>query len=108
MYSRVSGAVLNQEAIIEKLKECLDPELGINIVDLGLVYSINIEDSNVGVQMTLTTPGCPLDSYFVKDVTSKLKTIKGVKDVMVEMTFDPPWSPSKMTEESKDLLGFVN
>ncbi len=100
--------MLSQEAIIEKLKECLDPELGINIVDLGLIYSINIEDSNVGVQMTLTTPGCPLDSYFVKDVTSKLKTIKGVKDVMVEMTFDPPWNPSKMTEESKDLLGFVN
>ncbi len=100
--------MLSQETIIEKLRECLDPELGINIVDLGLVYSINIEDSNIGVQMTLTTPGCPLDSYFVKDVTSKLKTIKGVKDVMVEMTFDPPWNPSKMTEESKDLLGFVN
>ena len=100
--------MVTQESIVEKLKECIDPELGINIVDLGLIYSVNIEDSNIGVQMTLTTPGCPLDSYFVKDITSKLKTLKGVKDVLVEMTFEPPWNPSKMSQESKDILGFVN
>ena len=100
--------VISQEEIIEKLKTCLDPELGINIVDLGLVYSIGIESSHISVLMTLTTPGCPLDSYFVKDITSKLKTLKGVSDVSVELTFDPPWSISKMTEESKDLLGFAN
>lgn len=86
----------------------MDPELGINIVDLGLVYSINIESSRVKVLMTLTTPGCPLDSYFVKDITDKLKKVDGVKDVSVELTFEPPWSPSKMSEESKDLLGFIN
>jgi metal-sulfur cluster biosynthetic enzyme len=100
--------MVTQEAIIEKLRECLDPELGINIVDLGLVYSINIDDSNIGVQMTLTTPGCPLDSYFVKDITTKLKTLKGVKDVFVELTFDPPWNPAKMSDETRDILGFVN
>ena len=94
--------------VFEKLRECIDPELGINIVDLGLIYSINIESSHIHILMTLTTPGCPLDSYFVKDITAKLKTIKEVKDVSVEMTFEPPWVPSKMSDESKDLLGFVN
>lgn len=100
--------VISQEEVIEKLKTCLDPELGINIVDLGLIYSIGIESSHISILMTLTTPGCPLDSYFVKDITSKLKTLKGVSDVSVELTFSPPWSPSKMTEESQDLLGLAN
>jgi metal-sulfur cluster biosynthetic enzyme len=97
-----------QEEVIEKLKLCLDPELGINIVDLGLIYAISIEGSFVNVQMTLTTPGCPLDSYFVKDITGKIKLLKGVSDVSVEFSFEPPWSPAKMSDESKDLLGFVN
>ena len=96
------------DQIIEKLRQCLDPELSINVVYLGLVYSINVEGSQVRVLMTLTTPGCPLDSYFTKDITSKLKSIKGISDVAVELTFEPPWSPTKMSDESKDLLGFVN
>ncbi len=100
--------IVSQKEIIDKLRQCLDPELGINIIDLGLVYGISIENSHVNVLMTLTTPGCPLDSYFVRDITSKLKTIKGIADVSVELTFDPLWSPTKMSEESKDLLGFVN
>ena len=100
--------MVDERQVIEKLKHCIDPELGINIVDLGLVYSVGIDDSRVNVLMTLTTPGCPLDSYFVKDITDKLKTLKGVKDVSVEMTFEPPWSPTKMSTESKDILGFVN
>jgi len=65
------------EKIIDKLRLCLDPELGINIVDLGLVYSVNIEMSKVHVLMTLTTPGCPLDSYFVKDITSPYEFVVG-------------------------------
>lgn len=91
-----------------KLRECLDPELGVNIVDLGLVYAVYIEGNRVNVLMTLTTPGCPLDSYFTKDITTKLKALKGISDVSVELTFDPPWSPTKMSPEGKDLLGFVN
>ena len=100
--------MVSQDQIIDKLKQCLDPELGINIVDLGLVYGVSIESSRVNILMTLTTPGCPLDSYFVKDITSKLKSIKGVSDVSVELTFDPLWSPIKMSQERQDLLGFVN
>lgn len=100
--------MVSQDSIVEKLKQCFDPELGINIVDLGLIYSINIEGSQVHILMTLTTPGCPLDSYFTRDVTSKLKSIKGVSDASVEFTFEPVWSPSKISDEAKDLLGFVN
>ena len=100
--------MISQDQIIDKLRECLDPELGVNIVDLGLVYGVNIESSSVNVLMTLTTPGCPLDSYFTKDITAKLKTLKGVSDVSVELTFEPPWTPTKMSGEGKDLLGFVN
>lgn len=100
--------MVQQELIIDKLKQCIDPELGINIVDLGLIYSINIEGSRISILMTLTTAGCPLESYFVKDISTKLKSLKGVSDVTVEMTFDPPWNPVKMSQESKDLLGFVN
>lgn len=100
--------MVTQEEVLDKLKLCIDPELGINIVDLGLIYSIIIDQSYVNVQMTLTTPGCPLDAYFVQDITTKLKSHKGISDVSVEFTFDPPWTPSKMSGESRDLLGFVN
>ena len=100
--------MVTQEQIVEKLRECLDPELGVNIIDLGLIYSVNIEGSKVQVLMTLTTAGCPLESYFTKDITARLKALKGISDVSVELTFDPPWTPSKMSQQSKDLLGFVN
>lgn len=100
--------MVTQEQVIDKLKECLDPELGVNIVDLGLVYGVNIEGSRIQVLMTLTTPGCPLDAYFTRDITTRLKSLKGISDVAVELTFDPPWNPTSMSKESKDLLGFVN
>jgi len=100
--------MVTQEQIIEKLKYCIDPELGINIIDLGLIYAVNIDDTRVSVLMTVTTPGCPLDSYFIKDITDKVKSLKGVSAVSVELTFDPPWNPSKMSEESRELLGLVN
>ena len=100
--------MVTQEQVVEKLKACIDPGLGINIVDLGLIYAVNIEDSRVNVLMTMTTPGCPLDSYFVKDITTKVKSLKGVSGVSVELTFEPPWSSAKMTDESKEILGFVN
>jgi len=96
--------MVSQEEIMKKLRECLDPELGINIIDLGLIYSIMIEDSRVNILMTLTTPGCSLQSYFIKDISEKLKLVKGVSDVSVELTFDPPWNPAKMSAESQEIL----
>lgn len=100
--------MVKKDLVIEKLRECLDPELGINIVDLGLLYAISIDGSRVHVIMTLTTYGCPLEQYFVKDISNKLKSIRGIRDVLVEFTFDPPWTPTKMSQESRDILGFVN
>jgi metal-sulfur cluster biosynthetic enzyme len=100
--------MVTQEEVIDKLRLCIDPELGVNIVDLGLIYSIAIDQSRVDVQMTLTTPGCPLDAYFVRDITSRLKTHKEISDVSVEFTFEPAWNPTRMSQESKDLLGFIN
>lgn len=100
--------MISNEEIIEKLKECIDPELGINVVDLGLIYAIGIEGQKVIVTMTLTTMGCPLDNYFVKDITKRLQAIKGISEVTVNFSFEPPWTPSKMSKESRDLLGFVN
>jgi len=100
--------MISQDEVIEKLKQCLDPELGINVVDLGLIYSINIEGSKINILMTLTNPGCPLESYFIKDINSKIKSIKGVSDVSVELTFDPQWTSSRISEELKDLPNFSN
>ncbi len=90
--------------VTEKLKEVLDPEIGISILDLGLVYEIKIDGDDVAVLMTLTTPGCPMAAMFDQEVIRKIKEIKGVKKVKVEITFDPPWTPEKMTKEAKKKL----
>lgn len=98
--------MVTQEEVLGKLRECLDPELGVNIVDLGLVYGVSIEPEKVRILMTLTTPGCPLDAYFHQSVTDKIKTLPGIKDVEVELTFDPPWDPQKMSEDAKLEVGW--
>lgn len=97
-----------EEQVKDKLKEVIDPELGINIVDLGLVYKIEEKDGNVSVLMTLTTPGCPMAAMFDQEVVRKLKEIKGVKKVRVDLTFDPPWTPGKMSLEAKTKLGLMS
>jgi metal-sulfur cluster biosynthetic enzyme len=82
-----------------------DPELNYNVVDLGLVYDIDVEDGNVRILMTLTTPLCPIGPMVEEQVREKLALFPGVKDVQVEFTFDPPWNPSRMSEEAKFALG---
>ncbi|MCL5095492.1 MAG: metal-sulfur cluster assembly factor [Patescibacteria group bacterium] len=95
---------VTQKQVEEKLKEVLDPEIGISILDLGLVYEIKIDGDDVSVLMTLTTPGCPMAAMFDQEVIRKVKEIKNVKKVKVEITFDPPWTPEKMTKEAKEKL----
>ena len=95
---------VTQKQVEEKLKEVLDPEIGISILDLGLVYEIKIDGDDVSVLMTLTTPGCPMAAMFDQEVIRKVKEIKNVKKVKVEITFDPPWTPEKMTKEAKKKL----
>ncbi len=95
-----------KEEVLEVLKECYDPEIGINIVDLGLIYDVQIEEATgrVKVTFTLTSPFCPLGPELVDCIRSRVGSLEGVKEVETELTFDPPWSPQRATEEGKALL----
>ncbi|MEN3044046.1 MAG: iron-sulfur cluster assembly protein [Candidatus Hydrothermales bacterium] len=97
--------MISKEKVLEKMKNVYDPEIPVNVVDLGLVYDIKIEDEGkINILMTLTAPGCPIYGYIAEQVKKEVKTLIGVKEVNVEFTFDPPWTPEKMTEEGKEAL----
>lgn len=103
---RGNTRVVTEEVVVEALREVYDPELHYNIYDLGLVYDINIKnEGEVRVLMTLTTPACPIGPMVTEQIQEALGLFPGVKDVDVEFTFDPPWSPDKMTDEAKADLG---
>ena len=88
------------------LKDCYDPEIPINIWDLGLVYDIIIpDDGNIGIKMTLTAPGCMMGGMIAEEVKSKIKAMNGVKDAKVELVWEPAWTPDKMSEEAKAQMG---
>jgi FeS assembly SUF system protein len=94
--------------IIDGLKTVYDPEIPVNIYDLGLIYSIEIDDSyHVDVEMTLTAPGCPVAETFPGMVETAVRGVVGVADAHVELTFDPPWTMERMTEEAKLELGML-
>ena len=96
-----------EKTLVEKLKEVLDPELGVSIYDLGLVYSISVSAESVAlITMTLTTIGCPLFPSIQKDIEDRLMEIDGIEDVKINLVFDPPWTPDKMNEETKIRLGW--
>jgi len=95
-----------KEQVLEALKECYDPEIGINIVDLGLIYDVDIDEATgkVKVTFTLTSPFCPLGEDLVECIRLRVGSLEGVKEVEYELTFDPPWTPQMATEEGKTLL----
>lgn len=97
--------MVSEEVVTEALKEVYDPELHYNIVDLGLVYEVDIKDGDVHVLMTLTTPACPVGPMIMEQVREMVGIMPGVKDVDVEITFDPMWSPDLMSDEAKAGLG---
>jgi FeS assembly SUF system protein len=98
--------MIKKESIIEALKDCYDPEIPINIVDLGLIYDLKIDENDrVYIKMTLTAPGCPMHSLITEQVKQAVKRVEGVKEVFVEVVWDPPWSPERMSNEAKKLLG---
>lgn len=99
--------MVTREDIITVLKDCYDPEIPINIWDLGLVYDISVNDDKVGIKMTLTAPGCMMGGMIADEVKAKLKTLNGIKDAQVDLVFDPPWSPDKMSEEAKAQMGIA-
>lgn len=98
--------MITEEKVMESLREVIDPELGLNIVDLGLIYDVRIEGNKVAVKMTLTAPGCPLHETISGWVRSKLKSLKGVSDAKVEVVWDPPWHPTMMAEGARKQFGY--
>ncbi|ARV12058.1 MULTISPECIES: SUF system Fe-S cluster assembly protein [Gilvibacter] len=96
------------EKIVKVLKTIFDPEIPVDIYELGLIYDVLVnEDMDVKILMTLTTPNCPVAETLPKEVEDKVKSIKAVKDAEVEITFDPPWSQDLMSEEAKLELGML-
>ena len=96
---------LNKDKVIDALKEVFDPEIPVNIVDLGLIYDVDINGSEVDVKMTLTAAGCGMGPYIAQQAEWAISELKDVEDVNVDIVFDPPWDPERITEDGKKLLG---
>ena len=95
--------MVTKEDVMEVLKKCYDPEIPINIVDLGLVYDVDIEGDRVHIKMTLTTPGCPMSAMIVDNVRQKVESIDGIKNAEVELVWDPPWTPDRISKNQENL-----
>jgi metal-sulfur cluster biosynthetic enzyme len=95
-----------EEQVRDALREVYDPELGINIVDLGLVYDIDLADGRADITATLTSPGCPLGPEIVANVRRALSVFEDVDDVQMHIVFSPPWHPGMMSDDAKDELGY--
>ncbi|MBG73599.1 MAG: aromatic ring hydroxylase [Chloroflexi bacterium] len=97
--------LLNEEIIYEALKDVYDPEIPVNIVDLGLVYGVEIKDNDVKVNMTLTFAGCGMGPYIAQQAEWRIAEIEEVDDVEVDLIFEPPWNPDMISEDGKKELG---
>jgi metal-sulfur cluster biosynthetic enzyme len=95
-----------KEEVVEALRQVEDPELGMDIVDLGLMYDVELENGTVKVIHTLTSMGCPVGPMIQQQIDEVVRALPGVDDVEVELTWDPPWTPEKMSEDAKFILGF--
>lgn len=96
---------VTQDDVREALKDVYDPEIPVNVLDLGLIYDIRVDEGHVYVQMTLTAPGCAMGPYIAQNAETRIAEIEGVGEVEVEMVFNPPWNPEMITENGKKLLG---
>lgn len=99
------GGNLTKDGVLKVLRNVMDPEIGMNIVDLGFIYGVDIKGKSVGVRMTLTNPGCPMHSMFTHEVEDALKMAFGDVKVRVELVFDPPWTPERMSKDARKKLG---
>ena len=100
-----ADATPDQEIILGALKGVKDPEIGINVVDLGLIYAVQSRDGVVDVEMTLTTPACPAGPQILGDATKAIEVLQGVSKANVKLVMTPPWSPDRMSEDARDELG---
>lgn len=98
--------MVTEEQIKEALASVLDPEIGMSVVDLGFIYSIEIEEGKVEIKMTLTTRGCPMHQTLSKQVEEVVKSVDGVSEAKVDLVWDPPWTPRMMSDAAKKRLGF--
>ncbi|HBN45426.1 MAG TPA: iron-sulfur cluster assembly protein [Candidatus Marinimicrobia bacterium] len=97
---------INKDQVIDVLKQCYDPEIPVDLWNLGLIYDIKIDEPNVNITMSLTTPGCGMAQHMAADIKTKVSSLDGVEETIVDVTFDPPWNPEMMTDEAKEKLGF--
>jgi|SRR5579875_2056727 metal-sulfur cluster biosynthetic enzyme len=96
--------MLSEEQVYEVLRECYDPEIPVNIVDLGLIYGVRVADGVVLVTMTLTAPGCHLGGEITRDIEDKLAGVPGCREASVELVWEPPWTPHMMSSEARRRL----
>ena len=95
-----------KEEVLEILRTVEDPELGMDVVDLGLVYEVDVEDSTAKVLYSLTSMGCPAGPLIAQDMDGAVRQVEGIENVELELTFDPPWTPDRMSDDAKFILGF--
>jgi metal-sulfur cluster biosynthetic enzyme len=98
--------MVTRDDVIEALRQVEDPELGMDIVDLGLLYDVEVDDSNVKVTHSLTSMGCPVGPMIQEDIQSVASALPGVENVEVELVWEPPWTPERMSDDAKFILGF--
>ncbi|HEU5124696.1 MAG TPA: metal-sulfur cluster assembly factor [Verrucomicrobiae bacterium] len=96
---------ISEDTILNTLRQVIDPEIGCNIVDLGLVYSVAMDDGVVTIKMTLTTPGCPMHETICGGVQNVLHELPGVRDVQVDLVWEPRWNPAMMTDAGRQFIG---
>ena len=101
----MNPTTLNEGLILETLRQVFDPEIDCNIVDLGLVSGVAIEGGNVTVQMTLTTPGCPMHESIARGVQAALLSLEGIEQAEVQLVWDPPWTPARMSDYARAHQG---
>ncbi len=106
------GEKLTKEHVLEQLSTCYDPEIPVNIVDLGLIYECDVNEIkeneyHINIKMTLTAPGCGIGPFLIDEIEHKTRALPGVSDVKVELVFDPPWSQDMMSEAAKLQLGLI-
>ena len=98
--------MVTREDVIEALRQVEDPELGMDIVDLGLLYDVEVDDANVKVTHSLTSMGCPVGPMIQEDIQNVASALPGVENVEVELVWEPPWTPERMSDDAKFILGF--
>jgi metal-sulfur cluster biosynthetic enzyme len=97
---------VDKEQVFDALKRVYDPEIPVDVVNLGLVYDVSIDDDRIAVKMTTTASGCPVGDYIVKQAKRAIARVEGVKEVDVELVYDPPWQESMISEEGRRMLGW--